>query len=80
MNQNLTQQKSPLIIPLRNEYYCHRNLNSWLLLSRFKLKGKKIAYGHDQDDHHSADHWYCGAAPLHKSPLQQYSLQFQNHI
>ena len=27
-----------------------------------------------------ADHWYCGAAPSHRSPLQQYSLQFQNHI
>ena len=87
MNQNLTHQKSLTYHPVAKRV---------LLSSKFKLLITVITPQTEAARKlhtvmirmirmiitawHGADHWYCGAAPLHRSPLQQYSLQFQNHI
>ena len=84
MNQNLTEQKSLTCYPVAKRV---------LLSSKFKLlitvitpqteaarKLHPVMIRMIITAWQGADHWYCGAAPLHRSPLQQYSLQFQNHI
>lgn len=78
MNQNLTQQKSLTYYPVAKRV---------LLSSKFKLlitvitpQTEAVMIRMIITAWHGADHWYCRAAPLQRSPLQQYSLQFQNHI
>lgn len=85
MNRNLTQQKSLSYYPVAKRV---------LLSSKFKLLITVITPQTEaaRELHtvmirmiitawHAADHWYCGAAPLHRSPLQQYSLQFsKSHL
>ena len=84
MNRNLTQQKSLSYYPVAKRV---------LLSSKFKLLISVITHQTEAARKlhtimirmiitawQGADHWYCGAAPSHRSPLQQYSLQFQNHI
>ena len=84
MNRNLTQQKSLSYYPVAKRV---------LLSSKFKLlitvitpqteaarKLHTVMLRMIITAWRAADHWYCGAALLHRLPLQQYSLQFQNHI